>query len=484
MLLVTIFSVSISPTGQSDAQTSVQLGVFIATYKTANITDPALAPENPGNEINVTVTAKNLPDITSPFAGGLQGFDISLNYSTTAYRVLEYDYNGPNCSLDDNCIYANATQSNSLVLNSTADLSRGIVHLAMVVLDPSLRAHGSGVLFKALFQIIGRGKSQFAIMPSSRLYGYSNSCGTFLSYTSTAAWIDNRRPYQVTADPPPPSFPTGVKVSVTATVSKVNSAGDGYVTLELSSWTQDPSANYSFTPRTDKLSSSEKILSFSSTMTLYTPATTQPGTYYPVIIAHLNTTLDSSYEARRTYPVTVGYVYTLTPSPTPAPAQNPGVSTPILVSQNQASLPLLASFTYIVGNAGVPVSFVPTVCGGTSPYDLRWGFGDGSYNNTASSTPGVAGATTHLYKATGQYAVRLNVTDSMGKTFTVTNSLSVTGVSPAPFRFSPEIIEIIGLAAVLSMMVLGAMLYLRGRRRSAKRSEEESSRGGMLSPSS
>ena len=480
ILLVAVFSIATGPPGRSVAQSGVQLGPFIATYKTANVTDPTLAPNQPGDEINVTVTASNLPDIISSSAGGLQGFDISLNYSTAVYQVQRYDYNGPNCSRDDNCLYTNATQSNSLVLNSTVDSSHGIVHLAMVVLDPGLRAHGSGVLFKVTFQIIGRGKSHFAIMPSSQLYGYSNNCGAFLDYTSTSAWLDNRRPYQITADPPPNPIPTGMKFSVQITVSKVNAAGDGYVTLILSHWTQDPSANYSFTPRTDKLSSTEKILSFSSTLTLYTPLTTPPGTYQPEIIAHLNTTFEASYEARLVYPVTVGTTYALSSSPAASPVQNNPVSSLSFDAPSQTNLPLLASFTYVTGLAGIPVLLTPTVCGGTSPYGLHWGFGDGSFNSTSLDTAGVGGSTSHLYKSTGQFTVRLNVSDASGKTFNVANTLSVTGVSPAP-SLSLGILQTILLAAIVSILFLGSLLYIRRRRRSAKLSAKESSQVGMLS---
>jgi PKD repeat protein len=463
ILLAALLIVAIPPPAHSDTQTPVQLGVFIDTYRTTNVTDPDLAPNQPGGEINVTVRVSNLPDIASSSAGGLQGFDISLNYSTIVYRILGYDYNGPNCSRDDTCVYANTTQSNSLVFNSTVDSNQGILHLAMVVLDPSLRAHGSGVLFKVHFQIIGRGKSQFSIMQSSRLFGYSNNCGLLLAYTATSAWIDNRRPYRITADPPPSPFPVGQKVSVKVTVWKVNAFGDGYVTLILSNWPGPQGANYSFAPRTDQLSSSQHITNFNSTMTLYTPAGTPQATYYPEIIAHLNTTFDQSYEARFTYPVTVGAGYTLSSSPPiPAQAQSAALTTPYLDTPSDAPLPFLASFTATTATVGVPVSFTPTVCGGTSPYRLHWGFGDRSANSTSLDAPGIAAPTTHTYASPGQYTVSLNITDSMGLTLTASRTLSVTG-NPST---SPDAIRTILLVTIIPLILLGALMYFRrGRSR-------------------
>jgi PKD repeat protein len=204
-------------------------------------------------------------------------------------------------------------------------------------------------------------------------------------------------------------------------------------------------------------------------MTLYTPAGTPQATYNPEIIAHLNTTFDQSYEARLTYPVTVGAGYTLSSSPPiPAQAQSAAVTTPYLDTPIDMSLPLLASFTATTGTAGVPVSFTPTVCGGTPPYRLHWEFGDNSHNDTAIDTPGIASHTNHTYASSGQYNVGLSITDSVGRTFRTSKTISAGGVAPAPFRLSPGTLETIVLVMLLPIILLGTLFYIRRRRRSAR----------------
>jgi PKD repeat protein len=443
----------------------VGLGVFIESYPSPNIVDPSINPNIPLTaQLNLTVTASNLPAITSPSAGGLQGFDITLSYDSTIFKVLEDGFNAPFCSPDNNCLYANTTQSNSMVLNSTIDSGRGIVRLAMVVQDPGLRAHGSGILFKVRLEAIGRGYRQFTIMPSSQLYGYSNNCGSLLEYTATSASIDNRHPFQLTVNPPSLMISApGQKNSAKVTVARVNSAADGYVTLLLSGWTLQ-GAKYNFTPRTGLLNGASGIPNFNSTMWIFTSSMTPVGFYSPEIIAQLNSTLDQSFQTRLHYNVTVGTGYASTPIVSPAPG--PTQATPVTGIQSSppagGSLPLLASFITTTPTLGVPVSFTPTVCGGASPYHIRWRFGDGSTNSTTLNTPGIGAAATHGYTSPGQYSVSLNVTDSAGRTYTASHTISVTGISPS--SPSPNALEAGLLVGILAIILLVTFAYLfRGR---------------------
>jgi PKD repeat protein len=471
ILLAALFSLPTPPPAQSLTQTTVGLGVFIESYPSANIVDPSINPSLPVTaKLNLTVTASNLPAITSPSAGGLQGFDISLSYDPTIFKVLDDPFSAPFCSSDNNCLYANTTQSNTIVLNNTIDSGKGIVRLAMVVIDPGLRAQGSGILFKVRLQAIGRAYRQFTIMPSSQLYGYSNNCGSLLEYAPSSASIDNRNPFQLTVDPPSlmVSAP-GQKNSAKVTVARVNSAADGYVTLLLSGWTLR-GARYNFTPRTGLLDGASGILNFNSTMWIFTTSITPAGTYSPEIIAQLNSTLDQSFQTRLHYIVTVGTGYVSTQAPIVSPAPSAAQATPVTAIQSPAggSLPLLASFTSTTPAVGVPVSFTPTVCGGASPYRIRWRFGDGSSNGTIFDTPGIGAPVSHGYTSPGQYSVSLNVTDSAGRTYTASHTISVTGIAPSspPSRPSPNALEVGLLVGILGVILLVTSLYLfRGRRR-------------------
>jgi PKD repeat protein len=201
-------------------------------------------------------------------------------------------------------------------------------------------------------------------------------------------------------------------------------------------------------------------------MTISTTPLTPLGTYYPEIIAQLNSTLDQSFQTRLSYTVKVGTVSIQAPivSPSPAAAQATPVTT---IQSNPApgvSLPLLASFTTTTPTVGRPVSFTPTVCGGASPYHIRWKFGDGSTNNTTLDTPGIGPAATHGYTSPGQYNVSLNVTDSAGRTYTASHTISVTGIAPS--SPSPNALEAGLLVGILTMILLATFTYLfRGRRR-------------------
>jgi len=71
--------------------------------------------------------------------------------------------------------------------------------------------------------------------------------------------------------------------------------------------------------------------------------------------------------------------------------------------------PLIVNFstsgTCPAGNLAQRISFTNTTSGGVTPYTLEWNFGDGSATSSATSP-------THDYAASGNYTVRLTVTDN------------------------------------------------------------------------
>jgi PKD repeat protein len=76
-----------------------------------------------------------------------------------------------------------------------------------------------------------------------------------------------------------------------------------------------------------------------------------------------------------------------------------------------APLSVFVTALNLHGNAPLTVTFTPAVRGGSAPYQLIWGFGDGAFvvrNGT--------GPVTHTYSTPGTYESTLQVTDASGNT--------------------------------------------------------------------
>lgn len=87
--------------------------------------------------------------------------------------------------------------------------------------------------------------------------------------------------------------------------------------------------------------------------------------------------------------------------------------------------PLDAGFAFT--RSGGSVNFIPTISGGTPPYQFSWDFGD--TNTSTGMSP------THEYTMPGLYTVTLTVTDDTGQVQTVTQTdvIEITQFSvPAP----------------------------------------------------
>jgi PKD repeat protein len=115
-----------------------------------------------------------------------------------------------------------------------------------------------------------------------------------------------------------------------------------------------------------------------------------------------------------------------------------------------------------------PVTFNASVGGGSGPYNVFWGFGDGLGSGAIN--------TTHSYSTPGTYPITLRVVDALGtaktQNFTVvvvgtiSSSNPTKGTSTSPAGPSELEVLLIGLAAGV-VVALGAVELLRrqGRRR-------------------
>jgi len=106
--------------------------------------------------------------------------------------------------------------------------------------------------------------------------------------------------------------------------------------------------------------------------------------------------------------------------------------------------------------SGRSVAFGATISGGTAPYSYEWIFGDGSSSSAASPT--------HLYHASGTFAVAVWVNDSGHGTFHQTLEVKVlrsAGGLVWQLETWPEWALLVLLAGVVVVVALLTVVYRR-----------------------
>src|SRR3989454_59154 len=97
--------------------------------------------------------------------------------------------------------------------------------------------------------------------------------------------------------------------------------------------------------------------------------------------------------------------------------------------------PLTTSFTFLPSSPVVnsPVTFTAITTGGTTPYTIKWNFGDG--------TTGTGTSVTHTYSSAQSFTVTETATDSSSPSQNTVNSQTITISAPPPpstsFTFLP-----------------------------------------------
>jgi hypothetical protein len=105
--------------------------------------------------------------------------------------------------------------------------------------------------------------------------------------------------------------------------------------------------------------------------------------------------------------------------------------------------------------AGQSLTFTASFSGGAGPYTYAWDFGDGSTGNGVSPS--------HIYSASGDYTVKVTVTDAVGRTFVQTQTVTV-GVASTPPSQPVDYLTYGIIAAVVIAIIAGALLFLRRRK--------------------
>ncbi len=133
---------------------------------------------------------------------------------------------------------------------------------------------------------------------------------------------------------------------------------------------------------------------------------------------------------------------------------NPALSATLAVSLGPTSLALPSGSTVTTGTS---VEFATAVSGGTHPFTIVWGFGDGSYGYGVEAT--------HSYGSAGTYAVTLFIEDGAGAEWNATYHLTVTAASSSSV-FGTNFYEGVILGLLVGAAAATVILFAATQRKS------------------
>jgi hypothetical protein len=446
----------------------ITLSVFSEDSFSPNLVDPTFVV---GSSFNITVVASNLPPVVDQNSGGLAGFDISLTYNASVIRPEKAGFNAPFCPASDGCIF-DVPKNDTITTASLINTPPGTLREAMVALGPGHRAvlptiRGQpAFLFRATFDVVGKGLAPIKIQQAaSQLLGFSTGCGSLLAFTTMDGSFDNRAPFRITATPLTPTVAPNGSVNMQVNVSLVNSAGNGNVNLYLSGIIvsqNTPQFKFQFTPASGTLFGPSGMNSFGSSLQIIAaPAPVTPPGSYSLTIAGVITSPASNH-------FQYNYNFTLTVTGSGAStyavplASTTRVQQILTTAQTNPVSGLLAAFTTSSSpTVASPITFhaVAVWCF-ISPYTLHWDFGDG--------TSGTGNPASHAYSTPGTYTATLNVTDSSGKSYLSSQTLTIPANSPQPVPPPPGVnITLLSSLILLALFfITAAVLFVRRRRKS------------------
>ena len=200
------------------------------------IMDPNLTP---GTSFVVDVNLDNAPPIENSTYGGIQGFDITVNFDHNILQPTGIGHNNfqtPACpATPDNCLLDGKSTLLDQLCPPSTTCATGTARAAVTMTGPGNRFDTSGfgntgIIFRIQFRVVGLGVTSIAVDPSSQILGPLNSFPEPLPYTTADASFDNTPPFSFSLSPVSGPVLAGKSVSTNITIS---SGTAGQVTVDL-----------------------------------------------------------------------------------------------------------------------------------------------------------------------------------------------------------------------------------------------------------
>ncbi len=168
------------------------------------IQDPNLTP---GTSFVVDVNIDNVPAIQNSTYGGIQGFDITVNFDHTVLQPTGISHDAqriPSCPSADTCLLDGKLTLLDQLCPPLTTCATGTARAVVTMSGSSNRfdtssppaAFNTGILFRIQFKVVGIGVTSIAVdTSSSQILGPLNSFPVPLPYTTVDASFDNTPPF-------------------------------------------------------------------------------------------------------------------------------------------------------------------------------------------------------------------------------------------------------------------------------------------------
>ena len=347
------------------------------------IQDPNLTP---GTSFVVDVNIDNVPAIQNSTYGGIQGFDITVNFDHTVLQPTGISHDAqhiPSCPSADTCLLDGKLTLLDQLCPPLTTCATGTARAVVTMLGSSNRfdtssppaAFNTGILFRIQFKVVGIGVTSIAVdTSSSQILGPLNSFPVPLPYTTVDASFDNTPPFGFSLSRVSGQVFVGKWVATNITVSG-GTAGPVPVDLSVSGLP---------TGAVPKLNVTSGTTDYGASLNITTASTTPRGIYMVHIIGNcagcgVN---GAGFTTFTIFALTVRdiAVISVTPSVTSADIGLP-VSVSVVV-QNQGTtletfaVNLWANSTVVASNSAVTLS-----AGSSQTVNLVW--------NTTAFSPGI-----------------------------------------------------------------------------------------------
>lgn len=294
LILLSFPLIPLGPPSAS-AQSETIVKVWSQDYESSNIVDPSLTS---GTSFVVDIIAFELPPIVSDTSGGVNAYDITINYDFTILNASDVDHRAPLCLPFQigPCLF---DLDNSFPLVEKINNTIGKVQLSVILLNipPHGRVEGTGTLLSINFTVIGSAFRTIDFDETvSVITGPTDSTFLPVPYTAIDGNFENRPPFRISVNPSSDLVIPGSAVSIDVTIAQVWTVQDFTESIKLADGPLPPDTLVSYNP-------SEGTLPFTSRATFATSLTTPNGNYDIAIVGTSDVT---NVQVQAAFTLTVG----------------------------------------------------------------------------------------------------------------------------------------------------------------------------------